>query len=108
MKNNTYIYLAGALLILTVACGGSDKKSELEKLKLEQATLTEKIQKLEDEIEGSSSSKSDSKSTPAISANAKYIVLKKLKNNRLYTICKYKVKLIQIKMCRLALALVAR
>jgi membrane fusion protein (multidrug efflux system) len=75
MKNNTYIYLAGALLILTVACGGSDKKSELEKLKLEQATLTEKIQKLEDEIEGSSSSKSDSKSTPAISANAKYIVV---------------------------------
>jgi membrane fusion protein (multidrug efflux system) len=75
MKNNTYTYLAGALLILTVACGGSDKKSELEKLKSEQVKLSEKITKLEAEIEGSSSSKSDSKSTPAISANAKYIVV---------------------------------
>jgi RND family efflux transporter MFP subunit len=50
MKNIKYTYLSLGLALLVAACGQPDKKAELEKLKSEQASLSEKIKALEDEI----------------------------------------------------------
>ncbi|WP_018343560.1 efflux RND transporter periplasmic adaptor subunit [Cytophaga aurantiaca] len=50
MKNRTYTYLGLGLLALTFACSAPDKKAELEKLKSEQSSLSEKIKALEEEI----------------------------------------------------------
>lgn len=71
MKNNTYTYLSAALLLLTVACGAPDKKSELEKLKAEQTTLSSKIAALEAEIIKAGGETTTSSSS--VSANAKFI-----------------------------------
>jgi RND family efflux transporter MFP subunit len=48
MKNIQYASIG--LMFLAVACGQPDKKSELEKLKSEQSSLSEKIRTLEEEI----------------------------------------------------------
>lgn len=64
MKNRTYTYLSLGLLSLAVSCGAPDKKSELEKLKSEQAALSDKIKSLEEEI---------SKSDTTAKSNAKFI-----------------------------------
>jgi len=53
MKNRTYIYLSLGLLALAISCGAPDKKAELEKLKSEQSSLSEKIKTLEEEIKKS-------------------------------------------------------
>lgn len=66
MKNNIHTYITAALLGLTVACGSPDKKAELEKLKSQQSSLTEKIEKLQAEIK---------KESGDSSANARFIVV---------------------------------
>ena len=66
MKNRTYIYLGLGLLAFAVSCGAPDKKIELEKLKSEQASLSEKIKTLEEEIK---------KSDTTAGSNAKFIVV---------------------------------
>jgi len=66
MKNRTYTYLSLGLLALAVSCGAPDKKAELEKLKSEQASLSDKIKTLEEEIK---------KSDTTAGSNAKFIVV---------------------------------
>ena len=66
MKNRTYTYLSLGLLALAVSCVAPDKKSELEKLKSEQASLSDKIKTLEEEIK---------KSDTSAGANTKFIVV---------------------------------
>ncbi|HSY60363.1 MAG TPA: efflux RND transporter periplasmic adaptor subunit, partial [Cytophaga sp.] len=66
MKNRTYTYLSLGVFALAVSCGAPDKKSELEKLKSEQASLSEKIKTLEEDIE---------KTDTTAAAKKKYIVV---------------------------------
>ena len=66
MKNRTYTYLSLGLLALAVSCDAPDKKTELEKLKSEQASLSDKIKTLEEEIK---------KSDTTAGSNAKFIVV---------------------------------
>jgi len=61
MKNIKYTYLSLGLVLLVAACGQPDKKAELEKLKSEQATLSEKIKSLEEEIAKTDTSAASSK-----------------------------------------------
>ena len=66
MKNTTYTYLGLGLILLAASCGAPDKKAELEKMKSEQTSLSDKIRALEEEI----------KKTDTSSATAKkYIVV---------------------------------
>jgi membrane fusion protein, multidrug efflux system len=55
MKNNLYLNIVGAVAIAIIVAGCSaassdDKKTQLEKLKSDQANITKQIKKLEDEI----------------------------------------------------------
>jgi membrane fusion protein, multidrug efflux system len=52
MKSRIYIqFSAFAIAVALVACGGNDKKAELDKLKAQQADITKQIAALEEQIE---------------------------------------------------------
>ena len=93
MKNIKYTYLSLGLALLVAACGQPDKKAELEKLKSEQASLSEKIKALEDEIK---------KTDTTTASVSKFIIVgfEEIRNNLLYIIFRFRARLIQIKMYR--------